>query len=253
MILFRAGNEFGPVWAINVEEARSGNVKFYSFDAPMMDSYHECLERRERWTPAKEKFLFVGDVTESTQQTTFDWETGEEVLQTCTWTEIHRYDLDHASTDRLTFKAPSGDCYEGWSTPTNWDSVYSPDGHHAAYVSNESKHEEIWVMNTHDPRSDEHQVTDNANNGSVNIGHPTWSPDGKSLIVATNATTGKMHLEFIEMAAKAYDEFAEPSHSSQPRRTDVSILAAPAGDLYRPVWVKYRDLPQQDTECQDFF
>lgn len=84
---------------------------------------------------------------------------------------------------------------DGWQWPLiqgpriTYDPVWSPDGVHIAFVSQEAGNDEIYVVNRHTRH--ETRVTNNTWQWDK---HPSWSPDGAQLVFWSNRESGRKNI-----------------------------------------------------------
>lgn len=97
----------------------------------------------------------------------------------------------------------------------SWDPVFAPDGWHIAFVSNESKNDEIYTINR--DGSEMKRLTFNEWQWDR---HPSWSPDGTEIVFWSNRTGRK---QLYIMAADG---------------SNVRLISDDIGDDWDPVWVK---------------
>ena len=99
-----------------------------------------------------------------------------------------------------------------------WAPAWSPAGDRIAFVSNESKNDEIWVVDRGSwPAT---QLTKNTWEWDK---HPSWSPDGRQIIFSSNRS-GRQQIWLMN------------ADGSDPRP-----LTGPGYDAWDPIWVKFVD------------
>ncbi len=135
---------------------------------------------------------------------------------------IFYYDYEYNVEEQVTFFG-AGDA---------WDPVWSPSREQMAFVSNDSKDDEIWIVNRDGSGLQRLTETNEAFNAreigkdtfipEVN-GHPSWSPDGSQLVFWSNRTG---HRQIWVMNADG----------SNPHS-----LSTTGYDDWNPVWIKYTD------------
>ncbi len=107
-----------------------------------------------------------------------------------------------------------------------YDPAWSPTAEQIAFVSNDSKNDEIWVI--HRDGSGARQLTrDNYNWWDK---HPSWSPDGKEIVFWSNRT-GIRQIWIMDADGG-----------------DLRSLSLTGYNDWDPVWVKYTDPPHYDDE-----
>lgn len=102
---------------------------------------------------------------------------------------------------------------------TAWAPAWSPTGEVAAYVSNESRGDEIWLV-----RKGEWPPTRLTNNTWEWDLHPSWSPDGQSIIFSSNRHTGIRQIWIMD------------ADGGNQR-----VLVPLPFEAWDPVWVKFAD------------
>ncbi|RME77017.1 MAG: hypothetical protein D6784_04565, partial [Chloroflexi bacterium] len=117
-----------------------------------------------------------------------------------------------------------------------WDPVWSPDGGRVAFVSNESKDDEIWVVNADGTNplrltatNEEYNAREIGKDTFIpeQNGHPSWSPDGTQIVFWSNRTGNK---QLWIMNADGSDQRLLMGWDNWTPYND-----------WNPVWVKYRD------------
>lgn len=98
---------------------------------------------------------------------------------------------------------------------TAWDPVWSPTGEQVAFVSNESKNDEIWIVTV-----DEWPAIQLTRNEWPWDHHPSFSPDGSQIIFSSNRS-GRQQLWIMDADG-----------GNQRQLTDFEFEA------WNPVWVK---------------
>lgn len=101
---------------------------------------------------------------------------------------------------------------------TAWDPAWSPTGDAVAFVSNESRTDEIWLV-----RKGEWPAIKLTQNDWAWDHHPTWSPDGSQILFSSNRN-GRQQLWVME-----------PDGSKQ------RVLVELPFEAWHPVWVKGAD------------
>jgi Tol biopolymer transport system component len=115
-----------------------------------------------------------------------------------------------------------------------WDPVWSPTAEQIAFISNDSRDDEIWVI--HRDGTNAQQLTDsNEVYNSREIGkdtfvpeingHPSWSPDGSQIVFWSNRTG---HRQIWVMNA-------DGSH--------LYTLSTTSYDDWNPIWIKSLSSP----------
>lgn len=109
---------------------------------------------------------------------------------------------------------------ENWSLAGGsrviYDPVWSPDGVHVAFVSQETGNDEIFVIN-----KDTHQETRLTNNQWEWDKHPSWSPDGSQIVFWSNRGSGRQQIWIMNA------DGSEPRNISNNEFND-----------WDPVWIK---------------
>lgn len=101
----------------------------------------------------------------------------------------------------------------------SWDMVWSPTDTAVAFVDNQTGNDEIYVV-----RHGEWPAKQLTNNDWQWDHHPTWSPDGKQIVFASNRDIGRRQLWIMDADG-----------GNKRRITDFP------GEAYNPVWVLYGD------------
>jgi len=115
---------------------------------------------------------------------------------------------EYETTNQLTF----------FGAGTAWAPAWAPTGDKIAFVSNESKNDEIWVV-----ERDQWPAIQLTHNEWEWDHHPSWSPDGTQIVFASNRT-GRRQIWLMN------------ADGSNPRP-----LTPFDWEAWDPVWVKYAD------------
>lgn len=106
--------------------------------------------------------------------------------------QIYVHSLEYGSTQQLTaFTAPDADANNG---PISYDPAWSPQGNLIAFVSTNSRNDEIYTVTL--DGSVLQQLTTNSFEWDK---HPTWSPDGRQLVFFSNRETGRRLLWMMDV------------------------------------------------------
>ena len=185
-IAFYSDNEENPgIWVM----APSGGNRQYLGKARSVRNERDALAEEERYSPDHRYYLFVRAVGRSAQ----------------IFVLLPRHeqfgDLAPEQLTKLT-----GLCY---------DPVWSPDGGHIAFVSQENESDDIWVMNA--DGSKPRNLTRNLWEWDK---HPSWSPDSRRIVFWSNRELRK---QIFVMDADG---------------RNVRNISNTEWDEYDPIWIK---------------
>ena len=135
---------------------------------------------------------------------------------------IFYFDHEYSAEEQITF----------FGAGEAWDPAWSPTGEQIAFVSNDSKDDEIWIVNRDGTGIQRLTETNEAFNAreigkdtfipEIN-GHPSWSSDGKQIVFWSNRSG---HRQIWVMNADG---------------SNVHSLSTTGYDDWNPVWIKYTD------------
>ena len=117
--------------------------------------------------------------------------------------------IEYATKNQLTF----------FGAGTAWDPAWSPVDEKVVFVSNESKNDEIWLV-----ERDQWPAIKLTNNDWEWDNHPSFSPDGSQIVFMSNRNSGRRQLWIMD---------ADGGNQRQ--------LADFPFEAWDPVWVKYAD------------
>jgi len=151
-IAFYSEDEDSPgIW---VMDSAGGNRRYLGKSSSLRKQY-DALVEEQRYSPDHRYYLFVRDA--------------RKLAQIFIWLPRHEQygDLAPQQLTKL-----SGICY---------DPVWSPDGARVAFVSQENKSDDIWVINADGTKP--RNLTPNSWQWDK---HPSWSPDSRRIVFWSN-------------------------------------------------------------------
>lgn len=169
-------------------------------------SIYYALAARDQFSPDQRYRAFVKDTTRFDNHAV---------------PAIFKFDYQDDSEQQLTY----------FGAGVAWDPVWSPAGQ-IAFVSNDTRDDEIWVINADGTdllrltkTNEEYNARESGKDTFLpeQNGHPSWSPDGSQLVFWSNRTG---HRQIWIMSANG---------------ENLRSLSTTGYDDWDPVWIKYAD------------